>query len=67
MTEQATMATPAPPSVASHGRLKRLTRALLRGIDRVRQRQALGELDARLLRDIGRTREEAQREAGKWL
>lgn len=32
---------------------------------RWRQRQALLDLDDHLLRDIGRTREEARREAGK--
>ncbi len=38
---------------------------LCRASARTRQRRALAELDERLLRDIGRTKEEARREAAK--
>lgn len=40
-------------------------RGVSRAIGRARQRRALGDLDERLLRDIGRSREEARRESRK--
>ena len=50
-----------------HGRLMRLGGAAVRAvwfwIERSRQRRALAELDDRLLRDIGLTRDEARRES----
>jgi len=67
MTKRATTTEVAPPRGVLHGRLKGLLGKLLRAIDRARQRRTLAELDVRLLRDIGRSREEARREAGKWL
>jgi uncharacterized protein YjiS (DUF1127 family) len=49
-----------------HGGLMRLGGAAVRAvwfwIERSRQRRALAELDDRLLRDIGLTRDEARRE-----
>jgi uncharacterized protein YjiS (DUF1127 family) len=49
-----------------HGGLACLGRAAIRGVlfwmERSRQRRALAELDDRLLRDIGLTREEALQE-----
>jgi uncharacterized protein YjiS (DUF1127 family) len=39
--------------------------AIWAAIDRGRQRRALGELDERLLRDVGLTRAEARRECAK--
>ena len=41
--------------------------ALARLWQRRRQRQALLELDDRLLKDIGLTREQAQRQAARWF
>jgi uncharacterized protein YjiS (DUF1127 family) len=67
MTDQTTTTMIAPAHSALRSRPKGLLVALLRAIDRVRQRRALAELDARLLRDIGRTEEEARREARRWL
>ena len=50
-----------------HGRLMRLGGAAVRAVwfwmERSRQRRALAELDDRLLRDIGLTRDEARRES----
>jgi uncharacterized protein YjiS (DUF1127 family) len=50
-----------------HGRLMRLGGAAARAawswMERSRQRRALAQLDDRLLRDIGLTRDEAQRES----
>ena len=45
--------------------LKRLLQYLLTGIQRHRQRRALGQLDERLLRDIGITPKQARQEADK--
>jgi uncharacterized protein YjiS (DUF1127 family) len=45
--------------------LRRLGAILLSWMARARQRRALGELDARLLEDIGVTREAAERESAK--
>jgi uncharacterized protein YjiS (DUF1127 family) len=50
-----------------HGRLMRFGGAAVRAVwfwmERSRQRRALAELDDRLLRDIGLTRDEARRES----
>jgi uncharacterized protein YjiS (DUF1127 family) len=67
MTDQTNTTMIAPAHSALPRRPKGFWAALLGAIDRVRQRRALAELDARLLRDIGRTEEEARREAGRWL
>lgn len=45
--------------------LTRLLRYVLTGIQRHRQRRALGQLDERLLRDIGITPRQARQEADK--
>lgn len=39
---------------------------LLRGAERSRSRRDLAQMDARLLRDIGLTPSERDRESGKW-
>ena len=43
-----------------------LVGTVLRWDDLARQRRALARLDTRLLRDIGRSRRDADREAGRW-
>jgi uncharacterized protein YjiS (DUF1127 family) len=65
MSEDAMSAPVKASVVATVSPLKRLLRAISRIICRSQQRRALAELDARLLRDIGRSREEARREAAK--
>lgn len=40
---------------------------LMRWLDAARSRQTLDELDERLLRDIGLTRDEARRESSKFF
>ena len=42
-------------------------RLIVRSIDRSNQRRALAEMEDHMLRDIGITRVEAAREAGKWF
>lgn len=49
------------PEIARRGWLNRF----LRWQDRQRQRAALRDLDARLLRDVGLSREQAEREGGR--
>lgn len=49
------------PETARRGWLDRF----LRWQDRQRQRAALRDLDARLLRDVGLSREQAEREGGR--
>lgn len=55
------------PTPQTYGRPRRLVVGCLRIItvqmDRLRQRKALDSLDDRLLRDIGITRDDAQRES----
>ena len=47
---------------AGHPRAARLLHGFLSWQDRQRQRAALLDLDARLLRDVGLTRDQAERE-----
>ncbi|MFH1795061.1 MAG: DUF1127 domain-containing protein [Pseudomonadota bacterium] len=65
MIEQATVRSIAMTRQALRRAITRLLRAAFQMIDRARQRRVLADLDDRLLRDIGRTRDEAWREASK--
>jgi uncharacterized protein YjiS (DUF1127 family) len=48
-------------------RTKSLLAWLMRGLERANQREDLSELNDFQLADIGVTRREAEREAGKWF
>lgn len=65
MIEQATVRSIAMTRQALRRAITRLLRAAFQMIDRARQRRVLADLDDRLLRDIGRTWDEAWREASK--
>lgn len=52
----------APPLARFRRRLSRLVRAVVGGYDRWLERQALAELDDRMLDDIGLTRADRDRE-----
>ena len=57
----------APLARASFGAVRRFWRVVARWSDRRRQRIHLGQLDERLLGDIGVTRVQARREASRWF
>jgi uncharacterized protein YjiS (DUF1127 family) len=57
----------APPAAPRLALLLRYARLAARWMARRRQRRALAELDAHLLRDVGLTAEQARREAAKWF
>jgi uncharacterized protein YjiS (DUF1127 family) len=48
-------------------RLRRLSDQLLAGLERSRQRRDLGQMDDRMLRDIGVSRSAAWTETQKWF
>jgi uncharacterized protein YjiS (DUF1127 family) len=52
---------------ASRGRTWSALQWLMRSLDRANQRNDLSELNEGQLADIGVTRREAEREAGKWF
>lgn len=56
---------PAAPGISPFGLLWRLVQSVERANQRSRQRRALARLDARLLRDIGVSPEQARRETTK--
>lgn len=56
---------PAAPGIYPFGLLRRLVQSVARAHQRSRQRRALARLDARLLRDIGVSPEQARSETAK--
>jgi Domain of unknown function (DUF1127) len=56
-----------PPAFGLVGWMRRLPDQVLMGLERSRQRRQLGELDRRMLRDIGVSPSAAFSETRKWF